>query len=1245
MKQSIDALLSDLRQNGINLWLEEGRLHYKIRKGASAEAQLERVRQYKAEIINFLQQTRRSAAEALPLSARQKQGRIPLSFAQERLWVLDQLEALGSAYNIPVAMRLRGALNVGSLERSLAEIVRRHEALRTRFPVTDGFPAQVIESTNFPQLEHLDLTGIAESEREGEVRKRIVGLASRDFNLASGPLFGAHLLKLAEADHVFVLVLHHIISDGWSRGVLVRELNELYAAHCQERASNLPQLSLQYADYAVWQREQLTAEVIESHLAYWRSKLAGAPRALELPTKAPRPRRQTFEGAAVTVSVPSTVADALKNLSDREGATLYMVLLAAFQLLLSCWSNSEDVVVGTPIAGRTRREIEGLIGFFVNMLPMRSSISDDLSFRAFLKQVRETALEAFSHQEFPFEKLIEGVRPERDLSRQPLFQMLFALQNLPYGSTRLPGLEASWIGSEILTSKFDLSLYLHETAAGLWGYFEYSTGLFERQTIEWMVEEFNRLLGAIVANFDVKIGALRQGVQPTGLELALSSTFVSDPVLEPLWLWAQASGLTMKLTSTGYNQVLQSMMAEPSLTNKENQFHVILLRLEDWGKRIAKSGDQGVSTDVQDVERNIQTFVAHLQQLSPSGKGTTLVAICPGSPDLMAIPGYRTRWKLIEQRVQSAILGLPQVHLLPLTDTLAAYQVSEIHDGHLDRIAHVPYRQTYFTVLAASIMRQIFQLKRRPYKVIVVDCDNTLWRGICGEDGPLNVRVTAGCRLLQEYLLELAASGVLLCLCSRNNESDVAAVFSQNRDMVLSLDDITAHRIGWTSKPEAIAELAEELNLGLDSFVFLDDDPAECARMVAARPEVLTIPVPLQDEDCGQFLSHLWMFDGAKVTDEDRRRSQMYRDESRRQEIKRQSVSLRDFISSLELNVHLHRVSKSDVDRAVQLAERCTQFNTTGIHLSPTDVSPQAGSDLFRCYLAEISDRFGDYGQSGLLVLDCATTTWRLSCFALSCRVLGRDVEFEILDKLTADAREGGATHLQIDFQPSARNLPAQRFLREIYALCNLPQDPVPANVFELDGLSLALKSRWAQAQTDVEVDEARVPHQRADAAPSAETVRTGTDFQRVQSAFYRAAAVELRSLAAVVDWRAVPTKRQSARSEFVPPRTKTEEELCRIFAEVLRVESVGIGDNFFELGGHSLAATRVIARVRDKFDVELPLRTLFEAPTVLELSQKVATDAEDGTDYRVADLKARIEAMSPDEVRAMLTELRAQRS
>src|SRR6185436_17288205 len=180
MKQSIDALLSDLRQNGINLWLEEGRLHYKIRKGASAEAQLERVRQYKAEIINFLQQTRRSAAEALPLSARQKQGRIPLSFAQERLWVLDQLEALGSAYNIPVAMRLRGALNVGSLERSLAEIVRRHEGLRARFPVTDGFPAQVIESTNFRQLEHLDLTGIAESEREGEVRKRIVGLASRD---------------------------------------------------------------------------------------------------------------------------------------------------------------------------------------------------------------------------------------------------------------------------------------------------------------------------------------------------------------------------------------------------------------------------------------------------------------------------------------------------------------------------------------------------------------------------------------------------------------------------------------------------------------------------------------------------------------------------------------------------------------------------------------------------------------------------------------------------------------------------------------------------------------------------------------------------------------------------------------------------------------------------------------------------------------------------------------------------------
>ncbi|HEU4561403.1 MAG TPA: condensation domain-containing protein, partial [Longimicrobium sp.] len=313
----------------------------------------------------------------------------PLSFAQERLWFIDRLEPGSAVYNIPVAWRLGSALDERALERALGEVVRRHEALRTTFRERDGSPVQVIAPFGGFTLPAEDLSGVSDADREAEARRRATEEAMRPFDLAAGPLFRAVLLRLDEESHVLLLSMHHIVSDGWSLGVLFGELSALYAAYREERESPLPELAVQYADYAVWQREQLRGEMLGRQLSYWRERLAGAPELVELPTDHPRPAVQTFRGRIERIELPGELLERLRALGRREGATLYMVVLSAFQVLLSKYSGSEDIVVGSPVAGRTRDEVAGLIGFFVNTLVLRTDLGGDPGFREVLRRVRE----------------------------------------------------------------------------------------------------------------------------------------------------------------------------------------------------------------------------------------------------------------------------------------------------------------------------------------------------------------------------------------------------------------------------------------------------------------------------------------------------------------------------------------------------------------------------------------------------------------------------------------------------------------------------------------------------------------------------------------------------------------------------------------------------------------------------------------------------------------------------------------
>ena len=437
--------------------------------------------------------------QAPPIVPVARDGGLPLSFAQQRLWFIDQLEPGGSVYNFPAAVRLKGPLNVVALKQSLDEIVKRHEVLRTTIAIVDGRPVQVVAPFLTLALPIVDLRDLPETEREAKVQRLATNEAQRPFDLAEGPLVRATVLRLSEDEHVGLLTMHHIVSDGWSTGILIREMAVLYDAFSSDRLASLPELPIQYADFAHWQRDWLQGEVLETQLTYWKQQLLGAPPLLELPADHPRPAVQTFHGAHYSILLARTVGDELKALSRQESVTLFMTLLAAFQVLLHGYTNKDDLVIGTPIANRNRLETERLIGFFVNTLALRTDLSGNPSFRELLHRVREVCLGAYAHQDLPFERLVEELRLSRDLSRNPLFQVMFVLQNAAPQAVELPGLSLSPVEVDTRTTHFDLTLHIADTTQGLVGTLAYNTDLFEAATVTRMLGHFQTLVGTVAA--------------------------------------------------------------------------------------------------------------------------------------------------------------------------------------------------------------------------------------------------------------------------------------------------------------------------------------------------------------------------------------------------------------------------------------------------------------------------------------------------------------------------------------------------------------------------------------------------------------------------------------------------------------------------------------------------------------------------------------------------------------------------
>ncbi|WP_437620402.1 non-ribosomal peptide synthase/polyketide synthase [Sorangium sp. So ce1151] len=1066
-----------------------------------------------AERIEAVRSTERPSSAPL-LARAARGGELPLSSAQQRLWFLDQLEPGSPFYNISAAVRLEGTLDVAAFEWSVDELVRRHETLRTTFPSVDGQPRQQIAAEGALPLPVVDLTSLEGEEQRATVRRLVAEEAQRPFDLAAGPLVRAALLRLSVEAHVLLFTMHHIVSDGWSMAIVVREVSSLYKAFVSGAASPLRPLPIQYADYAVWQRARLDGAVLDAALRYWKAQLDGAP-VLEMPSDRPRPAVQTFRGATARFSLPASLVAALKELGRREGASLFMVGLAAYSALLSRWSGQEVIVIGTPVAGRSLAETEGVVGLFVNTLALRADLSGAPTVSELIARLRDVAFGAFAHEEAPFDKVVEAVQLQRDQSRTPLFQAMFVLQNTPMPALALPGLTLTPVELDTGTAKFDLTLALTEASTGeAQGELEYNTDLFDSATASRLVSHLQVLLAGFVADSTRPIAQvpLLDPAEQARLLVEWGAPRAAYPAEQPVHRMIEA----------------QVARTPDALAVADERVRLTYRELNSRANRLARAlrargAAPGTLVGVY-LPRSADVAVALLGVLKAGAAYVPLDTAYPPARIALMLDNSAAP-VLVTTRELGERLAPERAAVVALDDAaaLAAERDDDLDGGATPRdMAYVIYTSgsTGTPKGAAVEHRGLANLL----------CWFVAEFGLGPAARALLVSAL-GFDLTQKNILAPLLVGGAVCVPSfdRFDPAVVLRAAEEHGATLINCTPSAFYSLIDNASPDALRALASLRTVVLGGEPIL---PARLRRWTEAEGFGATLANTYGPTECTDICA-FWRADPPGPLP-----------------------------SSIPLGKVVPNTRVLVLDRHQQLVpigcigEICVSgvgvgrgyvgdpaLTATKFVPDPFDGTP--GARLYRT---------GDLGR------------WRSDG---QLEFLGR-IDHQV--KLRGNRIELGEVEATLSAHPGVRAA-AVRIVgtgNDQRMIAYYVARETPPTVREL-------RSRLSE----------RLPE------------------YMVPSLFVALPALPVNAHGKV-DYRAlpVPAAHASAEGAFVPPRTVLEQLVAEHYAAVLGVPSVSADAHFFELGGHSLLATQVVGRLRAALGVALPLRTLFDAPTVAELAR-----------------------------------------
>ncbi|CCH94319.1 McnC protein [Microcystis aeruginosa PCC 9432] len=1083
-----------------------------------------------AHLIGQLQQQNLTLTVP-PILPRTKDTELPLSFAQQRLWFLDQLQPNSALYNIPMVLHFRGNLNQKALEQSLQEICDHHEVLRTNFVTIGGQPTQVIQTTR-ETISVVDLQDLPIHEQEEKTQQLKQKQATQPFDLAKESLIRITLVVLSETEHLLLVCMHHIISDGWSIEVLIHELTSLYNAYVQNQPANLAPLPIQYADFALWQKQWLQGDVLQSQLNYWQNQLTAAPPLLSLPTDHPRPAVQSFVGTQQEFSLSPKLSQALTELSHQQGVTLFMTLLAAFDALLYRYTGSGDILVGTPIANRNRSEIEGLIGFFVNTLVMRTDLSDNPSFSQLLTRVREVTMDAYAHQDLPFEMLVEALQPERDLSHTPLFQVAFVLQNTPKSEIAMTGLTVTDLPPENTTAKFDLTLAMVNMDDGLKGVWEYNTDLFESSTIERLSGHFLNLLGGIVANPQERISQLPLLTESETNQLLIewNNTQVDYPEYKCIH---QLFEEQVKRTPDAVAVVCsQQQLTYNELNCRANQLAHYLQKL-------------GVKADTLvgiSLERSLEMIVGLLGILKAGG------AYLPLDPDY---PSERLQFAIADAQLsllltQEGLIDKLPKHQAPLI--LLEQIREEINQNSQDNLTGVVTANNLANLIYTSgstgkpkgVMvehRGLFNLAQAQIKTFNLQSNSRIL-----QFASLNFDAS-----IWEIILAMGAGATLYL--------DTKDALMPGLPLMGRLKDYAITHI--TLPPSALAALPLEEIPELQTIIVAGEACSEeLIKQWATGRNFFNAYGPTETSVCATV--EKWTDETLKVT------------------IGRPIANTQVYILDChlqpvpigvpgELHIGGMGLARGYLNRPELTQEKFIPNPFEKDEVIPPTPLNKGGNEPSKLYKTGDLARYLPDGKI---------------------EYLGR-----------------------IDNQVKIRGFRIE--LGEIEALLNQNQAVQSSCVIvREDNLGDKRLVAYVVLQPEINLTTNEIR----------QFLRAKLPDYMVPTAFVFLDTFPLTPNGKI-DRRALPAPDLQNQGEYIAPRNPIEEKIAQIWAEVLKLQRVSIEDNFFELGGHSLLATQVISRLQETFEIVLPLRYLFESPTIAQLSGVILKELQTGLGLKLPSI------------------------
>ncbi|MCB2298643.1 non-ribosomal peptide synthetase [Clostridium tagluense] len=951
-----------------------------------------------------------------------------LSPAQKRLFVLNQLNKNGLAYNMPLIIDIQGKLEKERIEKIFKKLIERHESFRTSFELKNEEIVQKIHKIVEFHIEYV--------KANEEDSSRIVKNFIRIFDLSMAPLLRVGFIEIHPKKYILMLDMHHIISDGTSMSILTKEFAELY------QGKELPELKIQYRDYAMWQNRKEIMERIKDQGKYWVDLLGNDIPELNMPLDYKRKEMQTFLGKTIYKKIQSDLVQKINLFAKKTNTTTNIILLSFYSILLSKYCGQEEIIVGMTVSNRKHVDLENIIGAFINFLPVKNIVNKDTSISKFIESQKRIIKEVYDNQEYPFEEIVENCVLQVDNSRNPIFDTMLIYHNEIDSNIdmKIDGLKFSQNRFESNTSKLDFKLDIFldsENALGC--YLEYNTSLYNEESMVQLINNYESLIEKASNDVELKISEIDifdeeekliieekrkiNGSNIPNVTLAISSTFTCDPVEEYIKWWCLQYGKEVVVKIAPYNQVFQELLNSKSLMSKNKGINLFFIQFEDWVRDI-KASDEDKCEIIKNNYNKLLEAIKNVNKIA-----LNIIGIFPVHDNLGLSNDLINYIKNLNKKWHETIREMENINILDFNEGIELYNIKEIFDPIKDKEGHMPFSDEYYAVIGTMIARRICLSKDNPFKVIAVDCDNTLWSGICGEDGPLGINIEKPYMELQKLLVKKQNEGMIIVLCSKNNEDDVWEVFEKNPNMLLKKEHISNWKINWNSKSQNIKSIAEELNLGIDSFIFIDDSAIECYDMMVNNPQVLTLQLPEDSMQIPMYLNHIWAFDKIKVTDEDRIRTKYYQEEKQRKEIQNNTYKIEDFLRELKLKIYINEMEKREIPRVAQLTQRTNQFSLSTIRRTENEIEELLKNLNMKCWTIEVEDKFGDYGLTGVIIMERRGDELFLDTLLLSCRVLGRNVEEAVLVELCRYCEKQGIKRIEADFYPTLKNKIVEEYL------------------------------------------------------------------------------------------------------------------------------------------------------------------------------------------------------------------------